>query len=165
ASMEATGTAWAYAQVTLRKENEALEIVGESQPFRRHAFSLRSLWTENFLPIHSLLIDRSVLRSELQHRPFYEALDRSEDWDFLLRLAFYHEPSFIEQFTATYHVNTDNHNTNLSLMDAAGNEERERINREAWKRCKNIVEQQIGRASCRVRVWKWDESDASYKLY
>jgi len=140
ASMQTTGKAWAYAQVTLRKENEALEMVSESQPFRRHAFSLKSLWTENFLPIHSFLIDRSKLNAVLRQQPFHEELDRSEDWDFLLRLAFYHEPAVVEEFTATYHVSTGSRNTNLSLMDAAGNEERERLNREAWARCKAIVE-------------------------
>lgn len=142
AAMQDTGKAWAYAQVTLRKENEDLEIVSESHPFRRHAFSLKSLWTENFLPIHSFLIDRSALHFALQRPPFCEELDRSEDWDFLLRLAFYHEPAVVEEFTATYHVSTGSRNTNLSLMDSAANQdEREQLNREAWARCKAIVEQ------------------------
>ncbi|RAM61655.1 hypothetical protein RB25_21865 [Herbaspirillum rubrisubalbicans] len=139
-AMQASGKTWAYAQVTLRKENEALEMVSESQPFRRHAFSLKSLWTENFLPIHSFLIDRSKLNVALVRHPFHEDLDRSEDWDFLLRLAFYHEPAVVDEFTATYHVSTGNRNTNLSLMNGTDNDERERLNREAWARCKTIVE-------------------------
>lgn len=139
-AMQNTGKVWAYAQVTLRKENEALEMVSESHPFRRHAFSLKSLWTENFLPIHSFLIDRSALHVDLQRQPFDEELDRSEDWDFLLRLAFYHEPAVVEEFTAIYHVSTGSRNTNLSLMNAAVNQDREKLNREAWDRCKAIVE-------------------------
>lgn len=140
-AMALTGHAWAYAQVVLRKEDEALNIISETQPFRRHRFSLKSLWTENFLPIHSFLIDREALNEAIRLRPFHEELDRSEDWDFLLRLAFWHEPAVVEEFTATYHVSTGERNTNLSLMNAAGDEERERRNREAWARCKAIVEQ------------------------
>lgn len=142
---------WAYAQVTLRKENTNLEVVSESTPFRRHAFSLKSLWSENFLPIHSFLIDRGQLHAALAERPFHEELDRSEDWDFLLRLAFYHEPAVIEEFTATYHVSTGSGNTNLSLMDSVGREDRERLNREAWARCKAIVESR--KAALAESVW------------
>lgn len=140
-ALQATNKTWAYAQVTLRKENEDLEMVSESRPFRRHAFSLKSLWTENFLPLHSFLIDRSKLNAKLIRAPFHEELDRSEDWDFLLRLAFFHEPAMVDEFTAIYHVSTGSRNTNLSLMDADGNEERERLNREAWARCKAIVDE------------------------
>jgi glycosyltransferase involved in cell wall biosynthesis len=139
-AIQSSGHAWAFAQVVLRKEDEALNIVGDSRPFRRHTFSLKSLWAENFLPIHSFLIDRTVLNEAICVRPFCEDLDRSEDWDFLLRLAFYHEPSVVEEFTAYYHVSTGARNTNLSLMNVTGDEERERCNREAWARCKSIVE-------------------------
>lgn len=139
-AMESTGHAWAYGQVVLRKEDDDLNIVSETRPFRRHAFSLKSLWMENFLPIHSFLIDRSAIDETIRVRPFHEDLDRSEDWDFLLRLAFLHEPVVVEQFTATYHVSTGNRNTNLSLMTTAHDEARERHNRETWARCKRIVE-------------------------
>lgn len=151
ASMQTSKKAWAYAQVTLRKENEALEMVSDSQPFRRHAFSLKSLWTENFLPIHCFLIDRSALNAALRLRPFHEELDRSEDWDFLFRLAFYHEPAVVEEFTAIYHVSTGCRNTNLSLMDASGDDERERLNRESWARCKAIVEAR--KAALATSIW------------
>lgn len=140
-AMESTGRAWAYSQVVLRKEDESLAVVDESRPFRRHRFSLQSLWQENFLPIHSLLIDRERLAQALKVRPFCEELDRSEDWDFLLRLAFHHEPASVEAFTCTYHVSTGSRNTNLSLMAPGAQAERERLNREAWARCKQLVEQ------------------------
>ena len=139
-AMEATGRAWAYAQTVLRKEDDALATVSETRPFRRHRFSLQSLWNENFLPIHSLLIDRERLAPVLRDRPFCEDLDRSEDWDFLLRLAFHHEPAVVEEFTCNYHVSTGARNTNLSLMDGAGEAERQQRNREAWARCKALVE-------------------------
>ena len=151
-SMQATGKAWSYAQVNLRRENEALEIVSESQPFPGRIFSLKSLWTENFLPIHSFLIDRKALHSSLQQAPFHEELDRSEDWDFLLHLAFYHEPAIVDEFTATYHVSNGDRNTNLSLMDISGKEEtHEQPNLEAWNRCKCIVEGR--KAELAKKIW------------
>jgi glycosyltransferase involved in cell wall biosynthesis len=150
-AMQSSGHAWAYAQVVLRKEDEALNMVNESHPFRRHAFSLKSLWIENFLPIHSFLIDRVALNEAMRVRPFHEELDRSEDWDFLLRLAFYHEPAVVEEFTATYHVSTGARNTNLSLINTAGDEECERRNREAWAKCKSIVEQR--KAELITQMW------------
>jgi len=139
-AMESSNRAWAYSQVVLRRENEALAVVEESRPFRRHRFSLQSLWQENFLPIHSLLIDRDRLAPSLRQHPFCEELDRSEDWDFLLRLAFQHEPAVVESFTCTYHVSTGSRNTNLSLMEPGAEAERQRLNREAWARCKQLVE-------------------------
>lgn len=150
-AMESTGSAWAYAQAVLRKEDSALRVVSESRTFRRHCFSLKSLWAENFLPIHSFLIDRLRLATLLQARPFHEALDRSEDWDFLLRLAFHHEPAVVEEFTCTYHVSTGARNTNLSLMDRTGDAEREQSNREAWARCKAIVDQR--KAALTAPLW------------
>jgi len=139
-AMQSSSLAWAYAQVILRKEDEALNIVNESRPFRRHSFSLKALWEENFLPIHCFLLDRSELCEAMRRRPFHEELDRSEDWDFLLRLAFYHKPVVIDEFTATYHVSTGARNTNLSLMNTTNDEDKERRNRDAWARCQSIVE-------------------------
>lgn len=139
-AMQAGGRAWAYAQTVLRKEDEALAVVSETRPFKRHRFSLRDLWAENFLPIHSLLVDRERLAPALRQRPFCEDLDRSEDWDFLLRLAFHHEPAVVDAFTCTYHVSTGTRNTNLSLMDNAQAADRDRRNRDTWARCKALVE-------------------------
>jgi hypothetical protein len=150
-AMEASGRAWAYGQVVLRKEDEALAVVSESRPFRRHRFALRDLWNENFLPIHSLLIDRERLVPSLRARPFCEELDRSEDWDFLLRLAFHHQPAVVEAFTCTYHVSTGTRNTNLSLMDNAGATDREQRNRDAWARCKSLVDQR--KAALLAPLW------------
>lgn len=149
-ALQNSGHAWSYSQTTLRKENEQLAIVAETQTFRRHRFSMTELWAENFLPIHSFLVDRTKLVSELRERPFCESLDRSEDWDFLIRLGFFHEPEVVDIFTCNYYVSTGSRNTNLSLM---GNEDAEHqdLNRMAWVRCKELVEQR--KMTLLQRVW------------
>ncbi|MFL9879111.1 glycosyltransferase [Herbaspirillum rhizosphaerae] len=150
AALQRSGRVWSYAQTTLRKENDALEIIEESQPFRRHSFSVAGLWTENFIPIHSFMIDRANLIDELRERPFCEALDRSEDWDFLIRLGFFHAPERVDEFTCNYYVSTGLRNTNLSLMENNDVERQER-NRQAWARCKALVEQR--KSALLGRVW------------
>lgn len=140
---------WAYAQVTLLKENHELVVLDETRPFRRHRFSVTDLWVENFIPIHSFLIDREKLVTELCERPFCEDLDRSEDWDFLIRLGFFHEPEVVDVFTCNYYVSTGARNTNLSLMEKEDQARQER-NRMAWARCKVLVEERKVNLLCRV---------------
>lgn len=149
-ALESSGLVWSYAQTTLRKEDDKLALVAESQPFRRHSFSVAGLWTENFIPIHSFIVDRANLVHELRERPFCEALDRSEDWDFLIRLSFFHAPKVVDVFTCNYYVSTGMRNTNLSLMESNDVERQER-NRQAWSRCKALVEQR--KSELLRRVW------------
>lgn len=134
-----SGRAWAYSQTTLRKEDDNLKLMEESRPFRRHRFSVVDLWTENFIPIHSFLLDRARLVPELQTAPFCEQLDRSEDWDFLIRLGFFHEPETLDAVTCNYYVSLGTRNTNLSLMSVT-DPARQEANRAAWARCKALVE-------------------------
>jgi len=150
AELKQSGAVWSYAQTTLRKEDDKLVIVEQSQPFRRHEFSVVGLWTENFIPIHSFMVDRAKLVEELRKRPFCEELDRSEDWDFLIRLGFFHAPSLVDEFTCNYYVSTSVRNTNLSLMDN-NDVERQARNRQAWLRCKALVEQR--KNELLDRVW------------
>ncbi|MGO4666596.1 glycosyltransferase family 2 protein [Bosea sp. 2RAB26] len=140
-AMAATGRTWAYSQTLLRKEDEEFRVVSETRPFLRKQFSLADMWNENFIPIHSLLIDRDGLVPQLKHRPFLDDLVRAEDWDFLLRISYYHEPAVIENYTCVYYVSTGTRNTNISLMNEGVNVEAEQRNREAWARCSVIVEQ------------------------
>lgn len=135
-----TGRTWAYAQAVLKKENEQFEVIQETTPFVRKSFSLKALWTENFIPIHSFLIDRTRLHDELRKGPFNEALTRSEDWDFLIRLGFYHEPAVIEAFTCSYYVSTAPRNSNLSLTRPKTQSEQDLQNKRMWDHSKEIVE-------------------------
>lgn len=149
-SLESSGHAWAYGQTVLRREDENLVGLGDTYPFLRSQFSVVDLWHENFIPIHSFLIDRQRLVSELAERPFYEALERSEDWDFLIRLAFFHEPAVLSKTTCVYHVSVNSRNTNVSLMSDM-ERKRQVENERIWARCKTLVEAR--KRELLARVW------------
>lgn len=128
---------WGYTQSTLIKETSDLEILSKTTPFYRRSFSFSALWAENFIPIHSFLIDREKLCQHLQASPFCEDLNRSEDWDFLIRLAFFHKPKLLDIFTCNYHVSVEARNTNISLTN---NSNGQLENKRAWDKSKNLIE-------------------------
>lgn len=128
---------WVYSQTTLIKETEDFVALQTTSPFYRSSFSFSDLWVGNFIPIHSFLIDRKKLCHHLQSSPFCEELNRSEDWDFLIRLSFFHKPKVIDIFTCNYYICTGNRNTNLSLMNNSGNQLE---NKTAWDNAKLIIE-------------------------
>jgi glycosyltransferase involved in cell wall biosynthesis len=140
AALRQTGRTWAYGQTVLKKEDQHFELIQETKPFVRKSFSLRALWAENFIPIHSFLVDRERLHPEVRERMFNEELMRSEDWDFLIRLGFHHEPAVIDAFTCSYFVSTAPRNSNLSLTRPKVQSEQDLANKRLWERSKEIVE-------------------------
>lgn len=114
--LRSTGAAWAYGQTELVTEDSEMQALARSYPFYRLAFSYRELLVQNFIPIHSLLIDRSRLDAGLANSPFNVDLQRSEDWDFLIRLAFGHQPAVLDEITCRYFVTTSGRNSNTSLI-------------------------------------------------
>jgi len=150
-----SGRTWAYSQVVLRREGNDPSEVTDSRAFWRRSFSIRALWEQNYIPIHSILVDRAGLADELKERPFFEELNRSEDWDFLIRLSFFHEPAVVDAFTSAYYVSAGDKNTNISLVKQAGESETYRQNRLAWERCRALVEERK-RALLRRTWWARD---------
>lgn len=76
------------------------------------------LFRENFIPIHSYVIDRSRLGNFKLH--FDEALPPLEDYDFLLRLCAEHEPDFsqFETPVCEYRIRLDGSNSLAYVPDA-----------------------------------------------
>ena len=73
--------------------------------------SLTDLFTENFVPIHSYVIDRARLgNSELK---FDESFTLLEDYDFVLRLFAAHEPDFtlLDKPVCEYRIRLDGSNS------------------------------------------------------
>lgn len=73
--------------------------------------SLADLFTENFVPIHSYVIDRARIGNlELK---FDESFTLLEDYDFLLRLFAAHEPDFtrLDNFVCEYRIRLNGSNS------------------------------------------------------
>ncbi len=86
----------AYSAVRVVTDGEI-----EATPSFAHAFDAVRLMIENFIPIHAVLFERSLL---LEGYHFDPDFDRFEDWDFWLQIAQQHEFLFSNQCTATYRV-------------------------------------------------------------
>lgn len=138
-ALQESGRAWAYARTALRREDADFKVLEESFPFDRSEFSLLDLWRQNFIPIHSFLIDRSALPEAMLHAPFCEALTRSEDWDFLLRLAWHREPTYVKRVGCYYHVSAERPNTNQSIRTAEQDAAAAQRDAAEWVRCKALV--------------------------
>jgi len=139
-AMNETGFAWAYSQTLLRKERINHQVIEESLAFNQVSFSLAELLKQNHIPIHSFIIDRARVNEVLLAEGFCEELSRSEDWDFLIRLAFFHEPAVLSEATCTYCVREGEGNTNLSVMGSQEISERTLANEAAWRESKLLVE-------------------------
>jgi hypothetical protein len=72
------------------------------------------LFRSNFCPLHSYLLDRSLIPTE--ELWFDEALTRLEDYDFLLRICAQHPADFggLDNFIGEYVVHSDGSNSFLS---------------------------------------------------
>ena len=69
------------------------------------------LFRENFCPIHSFVIDRSIIPDQML---FFEPLmNRNEDYDFLIRLCSQYSSNFslMDKIIGDYYVKTDGSNT------------------------------------------------------
>lgn len=103
--------AWAYADIILATYNIYGQLVSRTTPFKREKYSFFNHLKGNFIPIHSFVIDQS----RVENIGFVdEAMDKNEDYEFLLRLAFKYEPLYVENFSAEYSVRSDGTNTIMS---------------------------------------------------
>ena len=138
AAIKRESRVWAYGRARLCREDEQLRLLSTSEPFRHGEFSLSALWEENFIPIHSFLIDRDGLHEHLRRTPFCEQLTRSEDWDFLLRLAFHHEPARVDLVTCDYYISSTQRNSNTSFAPQGSGPEH---NQSQWRLSKQLVDE------------------------
>jgi glycosyltransferase involved in cell wall biosynthesis len=81
---------------------------------RRASFvgsNLIDLFANNFCPVHSFVLDRSMVHAK--DLWFDESLSKLEDYDFLLRLCAQYQSSFslIHTIVGDYYIKSDNSNT------------------------------------------------------
>jgi hypothetical protein len=109
--------AWAYSQVAASicylNNNCEINILSLDYPFKKENFSLPEILKDNFIPIHSYLIDRNKIEPENIY--FNETFPVLEDYEFLLRLTHKYQPSYIDQVTCEYRFYTNNLNPNIDI--------------------------------------------------
>lgn len=92
--------AWAYSDVMQANYNADGQLIARLPTFKRDAYSFVQHLKGNFIPIHAFVMDRQRVSPDVGQ--INEALDRNEDYDFLIRLAFKHQPLYIADFSAEY---------------------------------------------------------------
>lgn len=111
--------AWAYSDVVRAyfkdNGNENLVLTERSTPFKKVQYSFVEHLRDNFIPIHSFVIDKFKINKPLR---FFEKLSLHEDYEFLLRLANDFQPIYISIPTCEYRIRGNNSN---SVMDGMGN--------------------------------------------
>lgn len=110
-ALEQTGCSWAYAQTmrsTWRLHGGVLQAVGRSVFPAPPAYSFIAHLRDNFIPIHSFLLDRDRIASL---PVFDESLSILEDYEFLLNLAVKHQPVRVPRVTCEYRIRLDGSNT------------------------------------------------------
>ncbi|MBD2317395.1 glycosyltransferase [Phormidium tenue] len=115
--------AWAYSQVAMSictLDKEKVNIVSLNYPFQKDKFTVKEMLKDNFIPIHSYLIDRNKCNLDCIY--FDESFPVMEDYEFLLRLLHRGYPTFINEVTCEYrfYIKPSNSSSNLdaySILD------------------------------------------------
>ena len=106
--------AWAYANTVLAtyasRPDGGDQLEKRSRRYTRDRYSFLQHLKTNFIPFHSLLIDRSRSDDELR---FDESYLRCEDYEMLLRLARTKEPLHLPEETCEYRVRMDGSNSTV----------------------------------------------------
>lgn len=114
--------AWAYSDVAAVvcsvEPTGKVNKVSVDYPYIKDKFSKENLWKDNFIPIHSYIIDRQRVSDDLLQ--FDESFKVMEDYAFLLRLATSYEPQYVPGVTCEYRFMTDASNSNLYINQILG---------------------------------------------
>lgn len=103
--------AWAYSDIVRADFNADNQLISRTFPFERPHYSFAHHLIGNYIPIHAFVID-TERATDLEK--VNEQLSKLEDYDFLLRLAFKHQPLYLKGATAEYCIRSDGSNTVLS---------------------------------------------------
>lgn len=109
--LQTSTNAWAYSDIILATYNINNQLISRLTPFKKDRYSFITHLQGNFIPIHSFVIDRN----RAQDIGWVdESMDKNEDYEFLLRLAYHYEPLYVEKYSAEYSVRSDGTNTIIS---------------------------------------------------
>lgn len=132
-----TGKAWAYSQSCIDME-ECRYVTKKEYKFLHDEFSYLKLFKDNYIPINTWMIDKNKVKDK-SLMFFNENLKKHEDYAFLLKFAFYHEPVVCSDVTSIYKIRTDGSNTVMHGMDEAHPEYLKR--KKEWDEAEKIVQE------------------------
>lgn len=113
--------------------------------FKRAGFSYLELWDDNFIPLHSYLIDRSRLGREMIQ--FNESFTMLEDYAFLLKLAVNYPPMYHPEVTCEYRFRMDGSNSTCLSNEKNGVADLEKQQRWETARAQiTLVKKEISRS-------------------
>lgn len=137
AELGRSGAAIAFANIAVRHVTMSHGIpLAKSKEKAFHGLGLIDLFSENFCPIHSYVIDRKRVRAEDLF--FDERLSRHEDYEFLLRICSKSISSFslLSTTVGDYYLKDDGSNTILVPSSATAERQKE------WQWSGDFVERQ-----------------------
>lgn len=135
-------TSWTYSQVAMSicnlDDDNNINILSIDYPFKKDKFSLQEILKDNFIPLHSYLIDRNKVKAEVIY--FDESFPVLEDYEFLLRLIYHSKPTFINEITCEYRFYTNYSSSNIDIYSMLDHREIEnaKIWFEAGKEIENL---------------------------
>ena len=133
-ALQKTDYSWAYSDIVRALYNEYGQLIERTHPFKREGYSFLDHLRGNFMPIHSFVIDRERA-GPLED--VEETLNRNEDYDFLLRLAFQHEPLYVPYFGAEYCIRSDGSNT---VSDGTARAREALAKRRLWNAAQDVLD-------------------------
>jgi glycosyltransferase involved in cell wall biosynthesis len=107
---------WAYSQVAMsicNLNNDKVNIMSLGYPFKKERFTFQEILKDNFIPIHSYLIDRSKYNPDFIY--FDESFPVLEDYEFIIRLIHCSKPTFINEVTCEYRFYVEHSDSNTDV--------------------------------------------------
>jgi glycosyltransferase involved in cell wall biosynthesis len=130
--------AWAYSDVADTTYDLDVEgnpyLLSKGNKFKRNNFSYAELFVDNFIPIHSYILDRTRIDSDCLI--FDESMTALEDYAFLLRFAFRYKPLYLPKTTCEYRFYLDGSNTILIGTTNSNSDEKANL----WSEARDRVE-------------------------
>jgi glycosyltransferase involved in cell wall biosynthesis len=121
---------WAYTDVLVPlcelNDFNGVKIISSDCPYKKEQFFLDAFFQNNFIPIHSYILDREKINSELLQ--FDETLKVTEDYAFLLKIAALYPPLYISKITCEYRFWTNGSNTNYHVNILVGSDYQSKLN-------------------------------------
>jgi len=113
---------WVYSDVLVtlsnRDKDDRITQISTSTPYKKDKFDLNAFYENNFIPLHSYILDTNKIDANLLC--FDESLNVTEDYAFLLKISTIYQPLYYSEITCEYRLWDDASNTNYYVNILTG---------------------------------------------